>query len=58
MNFNSLGNFIKDHDRNIPVKFGENWSKGLGGDVIEVKSYISIEKLLTPGSGRILTPRT
>ena len=34
MTFNSLGNFIKDHHMNIPVKFCENWPSGVGRDVM------------------------
>jgi hypothetical protein len=31
-------NFVEDHPRNIPAKFGSNWSSGFGEEAWHVKS--------------------
>ena len=31
-------NFVEDHPRNIPAKFGSNWSSGFGEEAWNVKS--------------------
>jgi hypothetical protein len=32
------GNFVEDHPRNIPAKFGSNWPSGFGEEAWNVKS--------------------
>jgi hypothetical protein len=31
-------NFVEDHPRNIPAKFGSNWPSGFGEEAWNVKS--------------------
>jgi hypothetical protein len=45
-------NFVEDHPRNIPAKFGSNWPSGFGEEAWNVKSLQTTdERRRTPSHG-------
>jgi hypothetical protein len=47
-------NFVEDHPRNIPAKFGSNWPSGFGEEAWNVKSLQTTDRMCIGWSSTIL----